>query len=140
MHYADVYKLIGDIGVYQLCVVIAMATVYMSAIAPITTIFVGADMPHWCRVDELVNLSFTQQKNIAIPYSEPGSSEYSSCQMYNLNYSVYTDEDLLDWNRTLMISEKTPIVDCTQWTYDRSTFLSTIVSEVCFSSSSFTPN
>ena len=130
MQYDEVYGIIGEIGIFQVCVIAAMATLYMYGIAGITMIFVGAEMPHWCRIDELVNLSFTQQKNIAIPYSEPGSSDYSSCQMYSLNYSVYSDEELLDWNRTLMIGEQTPVVDCTQWTYDQSTFVSTIISRV----------
>lgn len=101
-------------------------------------VFVGADMPHWCRIDRLTHLPFEQQKYIGIPYGEgtPGQGDesghltYSSCKMFAFNYSALTDEDLSDWNRTLLINESTPVVDCTHWIYDQTTFVSTIVSRV----------
>ena len=126
----DLCKYTGQFGVYQACIFVCLMGLNFYLYDSLTIIFVGADMPHWCRVDELANLSFSQQQNIAIPYSEPGSAEYSSCQVYSLNYSAYSNEELLSWNRTLMVNENTPVGDCNQWTYDQTTFVSTIVSRV----------
>ena len=130
MEFDDVYQYLGQIGVYQVCVLILIFLLNLYTLDVTTIIFVGADMPHWCRIDQLANLSFRHQKNIAIPLIAPGLSDYSSCQMYDLNYSAFSSEELLGWNRTLMINENTSVIDCDQWTYDQSTFVSTIVSEV----------
>lgn len=101
-------------------------------------VFVGADMPHWCRIERLEHLPFERQKYIGIPYEDgslgqgddQGHLTYSSCQMFAFNYSALSNDELNDWNRTLLLNESTPIVDCTHWIYDQTTFVSTIVSRV----------
>jgi len=142
MKYDDIYEYIGEMGVYQRCVTVAMFGFALYALDSVTMIFVGASMPHWCRVEELSNLSYSQQKYIAIPTptdskdadSNPDSPVngmfYSSCRMYNLSYGQYSDDDFLDWNRTDVIEKGTPTVLCDQWIYDQTTFISTIVSRV----------
>jgi len=50
--------------------------------------------------------------------------------MFSLNYSIYNRSQFYTWNRSLMISNDTPLVHCSQWTYDQSQFTSTIVSKV----------
>jgi hypothetical protein len=140
MKYDDIHQHIGSIGVFQVCVVIAMSLFCMFTCDSITMIFVGAEMPHWCRIERLEHLPFERQKYIGIPYTEgtPGQEydqehlTYSSCQMFALNYSALTDEELKDWNRTLLLNESTPTVDCKQWIYEQTTFVSTIVSRVRF--------
>ncbi len=139
MNYDELYGFIGEIGVYQVCIVLAMSLLYLSSIDPITMIFVGADMPHWCHIGSLTHLPFDKQKYIGIPYSSgsPGYIEspdepvYSSCEMYDLNYSSFSDDELYYWNRTLMIDENTPVVECSQWVYDQTIFVSTIINRVC---------
>jgi len=138
MRYEDVYAMVGDFGVYQACVMVSLALIYMFCIDAITMIFVGADIEHWCRIDRLVHLPFERQKDIGIPPKDWSRgqgrggerTEYSSCQMYDLNYSAYSDDELYGWNRTLMIDESTPVIECAHWIYDQSTFVSTIVSRV----------
>jgi len=56
--------------------------------------------------------------------------EYSSCEMFALNYSVYNRTQFESWNRSEMISDRTQIVECSDWMYDRSQFNATIVSKV----------
>ena len=111
-------------------IVVLVASVF--ATDPLQIIFVGADMPHWCRVPELEDLPYDVQKNVAVPRSieSDGSVEYSQCQMYALNYSAYNRSQFYGWNRSLMIPENASVVPCSGWIYDRSQFLSTIVSTV----------
>jgi hypothetical protein len=134
MHFDDLYQYTGQIGVYQVCAAIILLSLNLYSLDSMTMIFVGADMPHWCRIDELVHLPFEKQKYIGIPYDDgspsEGGSTYSSCKMFALNYSAFSNDELTTWNRTLLISDRTPVTDCTQWIYDQTTFVSTIVSRV----------
>jgi len=130
----DVNDYVGEMGTYQLrvCVVIFLYTMFATDVTQF--IFVAANMAHWCRVPELADLPHDVQKNVAIPAQttdrDDGSVEYSSCEMFSLNYSVYNRSEFYGWNRSLMISNETSIVQCSQWTYDQSQFISTIVSRV----------
>jgi len=130
---SDLNEYIGDIGLYQwrVFIVVFLFTIYCTD--SIQIIFLGADMPHWCRVPELEDLPYDAQKKVAIPtqsVEDDGSVEYSSCEMFALNYSVYNRSEFHSWNRSLMIGDKTSTVKCSEWIYDRSQFTSTIVSKV----------
>jgi len=98
----------------------------------IQIIFLGADMAHWCRVPQLDDLPPDVQKKVAIParQSADGTVEYSSCEMFQLDYGVYNRSQFDRWNRSLMIGNDTPTVECSEWTYDQSQFTSTIFSKV----------
>jgi len=130
----DLNTYIGDSGRYQwqLFALLCGFNLFMSH--TIHIVFVAADMPHWCLVPELTDLPYDVQKNVAIPTESDelgdGSVEYSSCEMYSFNYSVYNRSEFYRWNRSLMVSNETSVIQCTQWTYDQSQFLSTIVSKV----------
>jgi len=130
----DLNEYIGEIGVYQwrVFIIVFLFTIYCTD--SIQIIFLGADMAHWCRVPELEDLPYDVQKNVAIPsqssYDDDRSVEYSSCEMFSLNYSVYNRSEFYTWNRSLMITNETSIVKCSEWTYDQSQFVSTIVSKV----------
>ena len=124
---------IGDIGVFQLRAISVVLLASALASDPMHIIFIGADMPHWCRVPELDGLPDNVQKNVAIPArstDHDGTLEYSSCEMFSLNYSEFNLSQFYSWNRRLMISENTSVVPCSEWTYDQSQFISTIVSKV----------
>ena len=145
----DLDEYIGEIGLYQwrVFIVVFLFTIYCTD--SIQIIFLGADMAHWCRVPELVGLPADVQKKVAIPASAStvdlhdddngGGSvvEYSSCEMFSLNYSVYNRSQFYTWNRSLMISNETAIVKCSDWTYDQSQFISTIVSKVRYRTTRF---
>ena len=128
---------IGNIGIYQWRIFVAVFIFNLFNAETYHIIFVGGSMPHWCHVPELVELPYDVQKNVAIPAQSAddhdGSSvEYSSCEVFALNYSVYNRSQFYSWNRSLMITNETSIVQCSQWTYDQSQFISTIVSKVKF--------
>jgi len=133
---SDLSEYIGDIGAYQwrVFVVVFMFTIYCTD--SIQIIFLGADMPHWCRVPELLELPDDVQRRVAVPTArsagprDAGRVEYSSCEMFSLNYSAYNRSQFRDWNRSLMITNETSIAECSEWTYDQSQFTSTIVSKV----------
>jgi len=130
---SDLNAYIEDIGAYQWRVVIAAFILIMYTADSIYIIFIAGDMPHWCRVPELEDLPYDVQKNVAIPaqsMDRDGSVEYSSCEMFSLNYSVYNRSQFFSWNRSLMVTNQTSLVQCSEWTFDRSQFISTIVSKV----------
>ena len=92
--------------------------------------FFGGNMDHWCQIPRLANFSFEQQKNIAIPFEEPSKSDFNQCYMYDMNYSAYSDEELVNWNRTLMESVSNVTIECRNgWVFDKSVFVSSIVSQ-----------
>jgi len=135
----DVNTFIGDFGVYQLRVfVVIVCFIVVMSMDSIQIMFIGGDMAHWCRVPELDDLPYDVQKNVAIPAAaqstvvdgRDGSVEYSSCEMFSLNYSVYNRSQFYSWNRSSMITNHTSLVRCSHWTYDHSQFISTIVSKV----------
>ena len=128
---------IGNIGAYQWRVFAAVFVFTLFNAETYHIIFVGGDMPHWCRVPELDDLPYDIQKNVAIPalqstavQDRDSSIEYSSCEMFSLNYSVYNRSQFNSWNRSLMVTNHTSLVHCSEWTYDQSQFISTIVKKV----------
>ena len=133
MNYEQVYEYIGQIGRYQWFIFSLNFLFSVYCVDSIHMVFIGGSMDHWCHVDELDGLPYDIQKNVAIPTetSKDGlSTVHSSCKMFALNYSVYNQSEFETWNRTEMISENTSSVRCEQWTYDQSTFQSTIVKKV----------
>jgi len=130
---SDLNAYIGEMGAYQWRVVIAVFILIVYTADSIYIIFIAGEMPHWCHVPELDDLPYDVQKNVAIPtHSAGGSIEHSSCEMFSLNYSVYNRSEFYSWNRSLMITNETSIVWCSEWTYDQSQYISTIVSKVRF--------
>jgi len=137
MAVSDLNKYIGETGRYQwrIFAILCIFNLFMSD--AIHIVFTAANMAHWCRVPELDDLPYDVQKNVAIPalqltalQDRDGSIEYSSCEMFSLNYSVYNRSQFYSWNRSLMVTNHTSLVHCSQWTYDQSQFRSTIVSKV----------
>jgi len=133
MEKQDLNTVIGDIGPYQWQVFITVFIFAIYTADAIHIIFIAGKMPHWCRVPGLDNLPYDVQKNVAIPAESTdhdGSVKYSSCEMFSLDYSAYNRSEFYGWNRSLMVTNETSVVRCSEWTYDQSQFLSTIVSKV----------
>ena len=135
MEKQDLNTYIGDMGPYQWRVFIAVFILAIYTADAIHIIFIAGKMPHWCRVPELDDLPYDVQKNVAIPtqsVDHGGSIKYSSCKMFSLNYSVYNRSEFYSWNRSLMVTNETSVVHCSQWIYDQSQFISTVVRKVCY--------
>ena len=125
---------IGEVGAYQWRVVVATFILIVYTADSIYIVFIAGHMAHWCGVPELADLPYDVQKNVAIPAQSTdrhGSVvEYSSCEMFSLNYSVYNRSQFYSWNRSSILTNRTSTVHCSRWTYDQSQFVSTIVSKV----------
>lgn len=138
MKYDQLYDEIGQIGVYQWLIFACYFVITMFLVDAIHSIFIGGSMDHWCQVEELAGISYEIQKYVAIPFEgDDNVTSYSSCKMFALNYSVYNETQFVSWNRSAMTGENTQIVDCQKWTYDQSTFTSTIVRKVRMSLTGF---
>ena len=129
MKYEEIFDHIGQLRTFQICICINFFLFATGCVEVVTLIFAGAEMPHWCHVPELANYSFERQKLIAIPEDDTGT-DYSSCELYSLNYSTFSESDFRNWNRSVMITEDTPRRRCSAWVYDQSIFVSTIVKTV----------
>ena len=75
--------------------------------------------------------SHSQQKDIAIPYDSDPDIEYSRCSYYDLPWDTYTDEELVNWNRTAEVAGAN-VTSCQRWVYDESVHLTSIVNEVMY--------
>ncbi len=81
------------------------------------------------------------QRYISAPteqIKEDGSVVYESCKMFDLNYSAYSRDELLNWDRDSMVDNMTQTIDCQAWVYDQSVMSRTIVSDVCTNDLCFT--
>ena len=135
MRYEELYEYVGQMGRIQWIIFAALFALNMFCMEVFNMIFVGGQMDHWCLVEELSSLPDDRQKYLAIPPAvNTGSdvvAEYSRCEVYSINWTTYSVEELAVWNRTQLIRENvTTTRPCTAWNYDRSTFASSIVSRV----------
>ena len=139
MQYDEVFEYTGHMGRYQWTVFAMVFGLNIFSSDMINMIFVGGEMDHWCSVYELSGLTPEQQRYVAIPItSSPGDDviAYSSCEMFDVNWTTFSVDELMNWNRTEWMKEmdsKNSTLStrkCSKWNYDHSTFMSTIVSRV----------
>lgn len=125
----DVFELTGGMGVYQWGTFLLLGMISVFNVEAISMNFVGGQQDHWCHVEALSNLSYAQQKYIAIPKDSQGN--YQQCRMFHLDYDSYTEEELLSWNRSEFPGDVIPLVECGHgWTYDKSQYVNTVTSRV----------
>jgi len=81
---SDLNEYIGDIGPYQWRVfaVVFLFTIYCTD--SIQIIFLGAELPHWCRVPALDDLPHHVQKNVAIPAVQYSRAEITCVRVFIL--------------------------------------------------------
>jgi hypothetical protein len=139
MEFDEIYKYVGHMGRFQWLIYAVMFLLNIFCMDFLNTIFVGGHMDHWCSVDELSGLTPEQQRYVAIPMTSSPSDNvivYSSCEMFDVNWTTFRVDELLNWNRTEWMKEMNqnistiPVKGCSKWNYDRSMFTSTIVSRV----------
>jgi hypothetical protein len=138
MPYEDLYAYTGHMGRLQWAIFFMAFVVIAYSMEFINMIFVGGTMDHWCRIEELSELAPDKQKYIGIPPRTESADHddvivrYRSCDRYDINWTDFSIEELTVWNwttRTTLLNNVTT-VPCTAWNFDKSTFLSTIVSRV----------
>jgi len=129
----QVFDSIGGAGMFQYCLFALLGLNSILGTEIIWFNFIAYKMDHFCHVPELDALPINVQKDVAIPDGY-GSNDHSQCQYYQSNYSAYSDEDFLQWNRSAFLQTKPTIVDCESWTYNQSVFVRTAVSQVRSSS------
>jgi len=86
---SDLNEYIGDIGPYQWRVfaVVFLFTIYCTD--SIQIIFLGAELPHWCRVPALDDLPHHVQKNVAIPAVQYSRAEITRVRVFILFFLFY---------------------------------------------------
>ena len=131
MEFEQILKNVGEFGKFQKLVLLFLAIVpLLQGYHSNGWNFMGGAHEHWCKVDELQNFTSYQQKYISIPYEGKSDENFESCEVFNLPWQNYSMEDYDTWNRSVRTGDA-GVVECNQWTFDSSTFESTISSEVC---------
>ena len=123
---------VGDLGRFQWLFYFGVSSVAISmAIGVLEYSFVGASPQHWCHVTDLNTFNFTVseiESYVSPPLSDSG---YDACSMYERNYSNVTEDDI--WNflhGNHSNSDHLTVTQCYAWTYDKSEYTSTVVTEV----------
>ena len=83
MHFDGILDIVGQFGPFQLYVFLLIAFSINWSYHGVMVPFVVMDMDHWCYLAELQNLSWAEQKQIAIPVDDSG--HYSKCERYELS-------------------------------------------------------
>ena len=117
-------KYVGGFGRYQKwnCLMLGMFG-FLGSFFAYEIIFAAAIPDHWCTLPDLntqsSNFSVGELMELLIPKEEKnGELVHSSCLLY---------DDI--WNGTVS-SEERKTKKCSKWTYDRSVYESTAVTEV----------
>ena len=129
MNLDELEKSAGDTGPYQIVVFLILSIFKFFSTDSISINFLAAKMDHWCYVPGSENYSHAQQRQIGIPGSESGSNPgYSHCHRYPGDFTRYSKNTSM--NSTVLNMTFADSTTCSLWVYDKSVFVSTIVSQV----------
>lgn len=128
MGYDDVFQYVGESGTYQVLVFLLTGLHSLWGVESMMMNFIGYTADHWCKVPQLEDMNHSMQKYISVPTVDDG--KYDSCKVYDLNYSSYSLEDFVNWDRSAMVDNITSTIDCSDWVHDQTLFESTLVSRV----------
>ncbi|KAI1294614.1 Organic cation transporter 1 [Halotydeus destructor] len=107
MEFEDILKTCGDYGRYQKQTIWGLL-IPMCVLAPwffSINIFMVSEPDHWCRVDQLANLSNARQIQLISPLISEG--KYNKCAMYDIDYDQVLQSQLLP-NST----DSLPVKEC----------------------------
>lgn len=132
----DIDKLLksaGDSGVYQITLFALVGILVFVTIDSFAINFLAGKMNHWCQVPGLETFDHAEQFFVGVPAETVGLRRHTRCQQYPHDLTSYSMDEIALWNHSTVgnnvTRENWPT--CTNWTYDKSVFVSTIVSEVC---------
>ena len=136
MNYDGYLERIGSFGRYQRFVFFVVAFAgFPAAFNNMSIVFIAAKPDHWCDVTDVarrLNLTLASAMNLSLPWTAgevKGQAGYSRCVMYDLNYTTMTTAQAYDIMATSDRS-RLPTTNCRAWTYDRSVYASSIVTQV----------
>ncbi|XP_069358958.1 beta-alanine transporter [Maniola hyperantus] len=131
MDFDAILEDVGEFGRYQKLVIyfILLPAVIPCGFHAYAQLFMAADVQHWCRVPELEALEDQElARNISIPLELKNDQlEYSSCTMYNLNYTDIVGNYPNIEDNQYKQAETIPCSD--GWVYDMNTYKNTVVIE-----------
>lgn len=140
MDFDQVLETVGDSGAYQVTLFLLISVMEFVAIDSFAINFLAARMDHWCHVAELNNRSFDEQLMLAVPPRTAdgvvATTGYSHCLRYDPISPTWNEFAEAAFNGSDNVTMSATVADrstvrCDDgWTYDRSSFVSTIVSEV----------
>ena len=136
IEFDNVFDEIGHFGLIQKFIYLFVGILcFISGAQNLASSFLAADIPHWCRITELQNYSFDEQRYISIPYIDDHEDEddyddkFESCDMFQLHWSNYTDENFQEWDRDER-TDGAATQSCIEgWLYNQDHYKSTIVNE-----------
>ena len=89
MKFDDIVDMVGSFGPFQAYVFILVGMFAFWSYHGVAVPFVVMGMDHWCYVSQVANLTWEQQKRIAIPVDEDG--QYRQCERL---VSYHVDKEL----------------------------------------------
>ncbi|CAD5114788.1 unnamed protein product [Dimorphilus gyrociliatus] len=129
----EIFDKIGHFGVYQLLAYCLIGIVsFYNGYQNISVNFLGGHQPHWCKIERLSKFSHERQRLIAVP-DDDTKDKWSYCQVFNLNYTSYTDDELLRWTKEdrKYFQANASRINCpNDWVFDQSQFILTTLSKV----------
>ena len=133
MEFDDVLQqYVGEFGLYQLLFYFGASSVgILTGIGTLEYSFIGASPQHWCHVTELNTYNFTASEIESFVSPPLSDTKYDACSMYERNYANITEKDI--WNfvhGNHSNSDHLTVTQCYAWTYDKSEYKSTFVTEV----------
>ena len=133
MEFDDVLQqYVGEFGLYQLLFYFGASSVgILTGIGTLEYSFIGASPQHWCHVTELNTYNFTASEIESYVSPPLADSGYDACSMYERNYANVTKEAIWDFaHGNHSNSDNLMVTQCNAWTYDKSEYTSTVVTEV----------
>ena len=133
MELDEIMKEVGEFTWYHLALVLVLSIpTYSAGLVAMSYVYVAATPAFWCKPNlppSLSNLSHQARMNLSVPrvVDSQGKCVYDQCRMYHRNYSA-----LLVGNTSAGIDAmpEAPIIPCTQWEYDTTEIISSIVTQV----------
>ncbi|XP_052758953.1 beta-alanine transporter [Galleria mellonella] len=133
MDFDAILEDVGGFGRYQKLVIylILLPAVIPCGFHAYAQLFMSANVEHWCRVPELDHISdLGLVKNLSIPMElRNGNTQYSECSMYKLNYSDILRNHESPTEAATKVTPKDTTSCKNGWSYDKSIYKNTIVSE-----------
>ncbi|CAH1799012.1 unnamed protein product [Owenia fusiformis] len=122
---------VGEIGPYQIWIVTILASLSIAGcMLNVNIVFLAAVPEHHCYVPELwnstLNLTLDKIRNVSIPLDLENGG-YQKCLMYNRDYTNLSLAAVEAWGD--VNGSDVGLTPCKQWYYDKSLYLSTIVSQ-----------